>query len=750
MDNNFFSFLKIGSIAWYDFSPLSKILCVSDDVFFLEFFQEKNLTCDLRSFNDFSAETFLSSHVAYYDYIVAIKIIETTKEPVSVLENFKKLLKPSGHLLLGVENRLGIKYFCGEVEPGTNRLFQGIENYRNVSADSLRLLSKRLYSKNEIDEFLAASGFSQKKYYSVFPDLDNAQLVYAEDYLPNEDISMRIVPQYNSKETIFLDEQHLYTDLIANKMFHQHANSYFIDCSVSNIDDTLSVTMSLDRKEENQFITKIYANKIVEKIACNEKSYANLKRLHVNLNSMREQGLKVVDTILSENSLSMPYIEAPLAVNYLRSLLLSDINKFIEEMDNFRNLILNSSKHIENPSAIYQDYEDSDGVILENAFVDMVPINAFHTDEGFVFVDQEFVVQNYPANAIIFRMVAFVYDQDINRENILNEKFFMDRYGLSDNLQKWIDLSLDFVYEIKNTSIFENSKTRAITKVRLIDNQNAVFKIADFENAEKSLKRFLVEKCFDDLNDGNVIVYGTGKFANKFYAFYKDELNIVDVIDSNPQKAGTFFHDLCIHSPSVLEMYDKRNIRIIICIKDFLSVYYYLLNLGFENVRVYDVNFLYSGRQSIIPKSVENVKKKYHIGYIAGVFDLFHIGHLNMFRRAKKQCDYLIAAVVSDRGVREGKKREPFIPFEERIEMVRSCRYVDEAVEIPFDYPDTWDAFRKYHFDVQFSGSDYEHDEYWLKKKQFLEENGSTMVFFPYTEQTSSTKIKALIEKGLM
>ena len=134
----------------------------------------------------------------------------------------------------------------------------------------------------------------------------------------------------------------------------------------------------------------------------------------------------------------------------------------------------------------------------------------------------------------------------------------------------------------------------------------------------------------------------------------------------------------------------------------------------------------------------------------AGVFDLFHIGHLNLLRRAKEQCDYLIVGVVSDEGVRKNKHTEPFIHFEERLQMVRACKYVDEAVKIPLIYCDTADAYRKFRFDAQFSGSDYEHSTAWLNKQAFLRSRGSEMVFFPYTESTSSTKIKGLIDRKLM
>ncbi len=120
-----------------------------------------------------------------------------------------------------------------------------------------------------------------------------------------------------------------------------------------------------------------------------------------------------------------------------------------------------------------------------------------------------------------------------------------------------------------------------------------------------------------------------------------------------------------------------------------------------------------------------------------------------MFKRAKEQCDYLIVGVVTDEGVRKYKKTEAFVPFEERIEMVRACRYVDEAVDIPLNYGGTRDAHKLLHFDCQFSGSDYEDNPDWMEEKKYLEEHGAQMVFFPYTEGTSSSKIKELIEKRL-
>ena len=98
--------------------------------------------------------------------------------------------------------------------------------------------------------------------------------------------------------------------------------------------------------------------------------------------------------------------------------------------------------------------------------------------------------------------------------------------------------------------------------------------------------------------------------------------------------------------------------------------------------------------------------------------------------------------VVSDEQVIKSKKTRPYIPFHERLAIVQACRYVDEAVEIPVDRPDTESAYHRYHFDVQFSGSDYADDSGWLANKVFLQQHGADMVFFPYTKETSSTELK--------
>lgn len=134
--------------------------------------------------------------------------------------------------------------------------------------------------------------------------------------------------------------------------------------------------------------------------------------------------------------------------------------------------------------------------------------------------------------------------------------------------------------------------------------------------------------------------------------------------------------------------------------------------------------------------------KDYNIGYVAGVFDLFHIGHLNLIRKSKEKCEYLIVGVLTDELVVHFKGKKPYIPFEERLEIIGALKYVDKAVGVTMDNIDKMDAWELYKFDCLFSGDDYVNNESWIIDKKRLNQVGADIHFFPYTKSTSSTQIK--------
>lgn len=135
------------------------------------------------------------------------------------------------------------------------------------------------------------------------------------------------------------------------------------------------------------------------------------------------------------------------------------------------------------------------------------------------------------------------------------------------------------------------------------------------------------------------------------------------------------------------------------------------------------------------------------IGYTSGVYDLFHIGHLNLLKNAKGLCDKLIVGVSTDNLVKY-KNKTPTIPFEERIEIVRSIKYVDTA--IPQEDLDKFKMWEKLHFDVLFVGDDWHNSPSWDEMEAKFKEVGVKVIYFPYTKGTSSTLInkKLLTSQG--
>lgn len=127
------------------------------------------------------------------------------------------------------------------------------------------------------------------------------------------------------------------------------------------------------------------------------------------------------------------------------------------------------------------------------------------------------------------------------------------------------------------------------------------------------------------------------------------------------------------------------------------------------------------------------------IGYTAGVYDLFHVGHLNLLKNAKGMCDKLVVGVTVDELVKY-KGKEAMIPFEDRVEMVRSCRYVD-AVVPQYDM-DKLTACKKLGASYLFVGDDWYGTEKWQNyEKEFVKE-GIKIIYFPYTQGISSTRIR--------
>ncbi len=775
--NNMQNELPKALIAWYDFSGIKTSLLIQRDekkVSPLEdFLMERTKQTDCQSFNQILQKKSLEKGDGQrkYDLIVIAGELEYCKEPVLLLKAAKALLAQKGRLLIGTDNRLSVRYFCGDRDAFTNRNFDGIENYVSAELRNLNGYTGRAYAKTELICMLEQAGFSSNLFYSVFPCIERPQILLADGYIPQEELDVRISPQYHEPATVFLEEQKLYKSLMQNGMLHTMADGFLIEGSVDGTHSNASqITVSMDRGRKQDSSTIIYQDEKVEKRAVYPEGIERLKELIANGTDLQNHGVKMCEAVLKNQTLSMPFIHGMCATTFLRNLLLTDKKRFEEELDCFWKIVLQSSEHVPYSEVNWEKFEpdwekrrtdDPDrnkwrklafgteeerrniGVILKKGYIDLIPLNCIYADGEYYFFDQEFCFPNLPASVILLRVINLIYSGGKIYDSILPKKQLLERYNLLENEILFSKFEYCFVRDLKseeNLAVY-NQKKRIDYGILNRNRQRMNY-------SEEEYQRLFCD-IFKDTKGKKLYLFGTGKFAKRFLSEFQHDYQIDGIFDNNEAMWGSDIDGIPILKPSDLQNFLQGSYKVIICIKNYFPVVEQLQSMGVTSYGIYDRSLSYTRENEpvLIQSMVTETPKKYNIGYISGVFDLFHIGHLNLLRRAKEQCRYLIVGVLSDECVMTNKRTQPYIPFNERIEIIRACRYVDEAVTIQPEYDGTKEAYRRYQFDVQFSGSDYENDSIWLSRKEFLEQHGSTMVFFPYTEQTSSTKIKGLIQE---
>lgn len=782
-----------GLIKWIQFKKNTKGLVISGCSDLEDILVDTLIECGVCVDVIYEFIDLESSQSASYDYVILSSAIESAKVTGTaerLLQQVRRLLKPNGRLFLLTDNRFGIRYFCGDRDPYTGRNFDGIEAYKRISFIESNGLSGKLYTKAELIKLLNQSGFPCHKFYSIFPELTSPQVLIADDYYPAEELSVRIFPQYNNSNTVFLEEENLYTSLIENKMFHSMANAYLVECAFSTnssccFEPVNQITVSMDRGKENALCTIISSNKTVIKKAMYEEGEKKLWRLDENSIYLQKHGINMIPGTMKGNSYIMPFVEGIPLVEYFRRIMRDNIDEFFIQLDTLWGLILHSSEQVSYEDIDWEHFDpwwDEEekrknrkidrskwrtiamegggkeqvlGPVLHRGYIDLVLLNGFKTEEGMKFFDQEDYMVNIPARAIMKRSIDFLYHGDNELRHMLPCEVLYMRYGIDKYKEIYHSIVNYFLTKLRNDDVLlhYHNKRRRDPEVVNSNRQRMNY------STEEYLRLFV--NIFNNIDNKEIYIFGSGNFSRKFLSLYSSEYEVTGILDNNEAKWGERMEGIEICSPEILRSLDASTYKVIICIKNYVGVLKQIKALGATNIGIYDTNLEYPRKPRAIvtytakgglQKEIVNtvVQKKYHIGYIAGVFDLFHMGHLNLLRRAKEQCDYLIVGVVTDEGVIKNKKTTPFIPIEERLAIVEACRYVDEAVAIPLEFFDTKDAYLKFQFDVQFSGSDYYNDPDWIVKREFLNKRGAELVFFPYTESTSSTKIKAIIDKKLM
>lgn len=699
--------LEEGLYAWYPFSKEQSAYLVNGGN--LDSFFRKKL-----SILDHPGESSC-------DFVILPQGLPQKEDLIPLFRHWKTLLKPTGTFLFPMENPLGLKFFCGDQDPYTGRNFDSISSYRNGTKENGQLISKF-----QVEQLLLQAGFDHSHFYAVLPTAKQAQLVYAPDVLPEEALSARLFPLYHKPDTLFLEERHLYDSFIANNLFHQTANFYLVEATFTEtIPKINQVTLSLDRGNE-AMITVMTRDNTVEKRIIHPEQEKKLDQLAENTAYLQERGIPVIQGEKTKDRFIMDYVSGENMIQVLRKCFWEDRGVFLEKMDEMKEIIQKSS---------LISGENHLGPLLERGFFDLTPVNGLYVKGKPIFFDQEFCVPDLPLNLILWRSIIVVYEESM--EEVFPKEILFQRYGMVEIKEELERIQWEFYNSLRNIDVLSGHFAKYQSNPQVIHNNRQ-----RMNYSEKEYQKIFLQ-VLENEGDKAVYVFGSGKYAKEFVQIYRNDVKISGILDNNKDKWGSTFENFPILDPTSIP--EKENAKIIVCVKNYSSILTQLEELSFANYAVFSPSVSYKKPVKKFQSKTE--KKTYQRGYVAGVFDLFHIGHLNLLRKAKEQSDYLIVGVVSDEGVEKYKKTKAFISLEERLEIVSACRYVDEAVAIPLDFADSLKAHQLFQFDCQFSGSDYENDANWLKTKDLLEAKGSTIHFLPYTESTSSTQLKKVIEK---
>ena len=382
-----------------------------------------------------------------FDYIVLYNVLERKgygygeqKAYLEYLDLVKMMLKPHGKILAVVNNRHGIRYFCGARDPYTGIPFDGINKYPNGT-------KAYAFEKNELEELLVNADMPHYKFFYPLPDARFPQMIYTDSHMVYENISERMTFYDIPNDTLIARERCLYKDFMKSGVFGYFANSFLVEIVIKDENTKVEYAIiSSDRGSDRSFATVVYAEKVTKNpIYWQGKATAAL--CVNNIRELKNNGIRIVPHELNNGNIIMPKIEAETLSTYLKKIAFLDEKKFIALFDQLYDNILNSSEYIS------EEYDRIKGPILRKCYFDMTPVNCFYYKNELIFFDQEFVRENYYAKYTLYRGIKYTYMSMWELEQKIPQNVLKRRYQLDELWDEFEAEEAKFIEKVRNRKV---------------------------------------------------------------------------------------------------------------------------------------------------------------------------------------------------------------------------------------------------------------------------------------------------------
>lgn len=450
--------VRKGLLNWYSFAPECRLLEIE-----AEFGALTGLFCEqcgevvVSESNPYRAECiakrfetrenlevyaghifdiYLLKEQEKFDYIVINGILERQgngdPNPEIYADYLRRIknefLRPGGKILLATENRLGLRYFCGERDRFTGRPFDSINNYPFGSG-------ARGFTRNELISIIERAGLNSLRFYYPLPDHRVPQMIFSQDYVNQTLIEERLSTYSVWRDTQVVWERALYKDVIENQAFEFLANSFLVEFSCDSVcSDVKFAIVSTDRGYEDAQATVAHMDGTVDKKALYNQGRPGLQLAKDIITTLAARGIPTIPHEICDGGIRMPYVEMPTLNDYLKKIFKADKSSFLRLFDRLYHFILMSSELTkENGLSNYSESVDF-GPILKEAYIDMIPANAFYDGKDIFFYDQAFLKCNYPARYVIYRAIKYTYMYIDGLSEYIALDDLKARFWLSDEL----------------------------------------------------------------------------------------------------------------------------------------------------------------------------------------------------------------------------------------------------------------------------------------------------------------------------